>query len=139
MNEFEAKQTLDDTSFYSWSKMMLGAASTNAMVGPALLRDNPDLLPSVFLVESGFFLFVNQIPRMFARKHYRARDHAHAAFTNYFADGKNKEGSAPMMWDREVQLRAKGMTTRDIAAYSYSAYSVSIFPSARGIIEELLS
>jgi hypothetical protein len=131
-DEFEAEQTSDDTSFFSWSKIMLSTASTNAMMGPALLRDNPDLLPSVFLVESGFFLFVNQTPRMFARKQYRARDHVHAAFTNYLADEENKQGSAPMMWVREVQLCAKGMTTRDIAAYSYSAYSVSIFPSVRG-------
>jgi len=68
-------------------------------------------------------LFVNWVPRLFAKKHYRARDHVLAAFTNYFADEKNKEGAAPMIWDREIQLRAKGLTTRDIAAYSYSAYA----------------
>lgn len=129
-DEFEAKQP-SDISLFNWSKTMLGTASTNAMMGPALLRNNPDLLPSVWLVEQGFFLFVNRIPRMFAKKQYRARDHALAAFTSYFADEKNKEGSAPMMWDREIQLRAKGMTTRDIAAYSYSAFAVSIFYYAR--------
>jgi hypothetical protein len=128
-DEFEAKPT-SDTSLHMWSKIMLGTASTNAMMGPVLLRGNPDLLESVWLVESGFFLFVNRIPRIFAKKHYRARDHVHAAFTSYFSDEKNKEGSAPMIWDRVDQLRAKGMATRDVAAYSYSAYAVSIF---RGI------
>lgn len=128
-DEFEAKHTADsDVSLFIWSKTMLGTASTNAMMGPALLRDNPNLLPSVWLVEQGFFLFVNRIPRMFAKKQYRARDHVLKAFTNYFADGKNKEGSAPMMWEREVQLRAKGLTTRDIAGYSYSAFAVSTCP-----------
>jgi hypothetical protein len=110
--------------------MMLGTASTNAMMGPALVRDNPDLLPSVWLVEHAFVLFVNKIPRIFARKYYRARDHVLDAFTAYFADEKNKEGSAPMMWERESQLRAKGMSTRDIAAYSYAAYAVSVLFSA---------
>lgn len=125
--EFEAQQPSGDISFYGWSKIMLGTASTNAMMGPALLRDNPDLLPSVWLVEGGFLLFVNRIPRMFARNHFRARDSVLAAFTRYFSDEKNGEGSAPLVWDREVQLRAKGLTTRDIAAYSFSAYTVSVF------------
>ena len=125
-DEFEALHTSGDISLHHWSKMMLGIASTNAMMGPALLRDNPDLLPSVWLVEQAFVLFVNRIPRMFARKYYRARDCVLAAFTSYFADERNKEGSAVMMWVRESQLRAKGMSTRDIAAYSYAAYAVSI-------------
>jgi hypothetical protein len=126
-DEFEAKQISNDTFLFHWSKTMLGTASTNAMMGPALLRDNPNLLPSVWLVEQGFVLFVNKIPRIFASKYYRARDHVLAAFTNYFDDDKNKEGSAPMMWERESQLRAKGMSTKDIAGYSYAAYAVSIF------------
>jgi hypothetical protein len=126
-DKFDAQQTSNDVSLRIWSKTMLGTASTNAIMGPALLRDNPDLIPSVWLVETGFFLFVNKIPRIFARKNYRARDHVHTAFTNYFSDDKNKEEGAPMIWDRVTQLRAKGMTTRDVAAYSYSAYAVSIF------------
>jgi hypothetical protein len=124
-DDFEAHKT-SALSLSSWSKIMLGTASTNAMMGPALLHDNPDMLPSVWLVESGFFLFVNRIPRIFAKKHYRARDHVMTAFTRYFADEKNREEGAPLVWDREIQLRAKGMTTKDIAAYSYSAYAVSI-------------
>jgi hypothetical protein len=130
--EFEANYASDDVvSLCGWSKMMLGTTSTNAMMGPALLRDNPDLLPSVWLVERGFFFFINRIPRTFAGKYFRARDRVLAAFTNYFSNEENKEGSAPMMWDREVQLRAKGMTTKDVAAYSYSAYAVSNFHCTR--------
>jgi hypothetical protein len=124
---FEAKHSPKDVSFLNWSKTMLGTASTNAMMGPALLRDSTDLLPSVWLVEHAFVLFINRIPRIFARKYYRARDHVLSAFTSYFEDEKNKEGSAPMMWERASQLRAKGMSTRDIAAYSYAAYAVSTF------------
>ena len=115
------------TSLNTWSKTILGTASTNAMMGPSLLRADPDLLPSVWLVETGFFLFVNKIPRLFAGKHYRARDHVLKAFTSYFEDGRNKEGGAArMIWDREVQLREKGLSTRDVAAYSYSAFAVCI-------------
>jgi hypothetical protein len=121
-DEFEAAQA-PDTSLFSWSKMILCTASTNAMMGPALLRDNPDLLPSVWLVESGFFFFVNRISRMLANKNYRARDHVRL---QYFEDETNKERSAPIIWDREVHLRAKGMITREIAAYSYSAYAVCV-------------
>jgi hypothetical protein len=89
-DEFEAKQPSSNISLLHWSKMMLGTASTNAMMGPALLRDNPDLLQSIWLVEQAFVLFINRIPRIFARKYYRARDHVLAAFTSYLADEKNK-------------------------------------------------
>jgi hypothetical protein len=124
LDEYAAKP-LEDVRLYTWSFTMLGTASTNAMMGPSLLRDNPDLLPSVWLVENGFFLFVNRIPRIFARKYYQARDRVTAAFTEYFSDEKNREGGMPVIWEREVQLRSKGLTTRDVATYSYSAYAVS--------------
>ena len=126
-DEFEAKPSSSDISLMNWSKVMLGTASTNAVMGPALLRENPGLLPYVWLVEEGFVFFVNRIPGIFARKHYRARNHVLAAFTRYFEDEKNKEGSAPMMWERASQLRAKGVSTRDIAGYSYAAYTVGPF------------
>jgi hypothetical protein len=126
LDEFEAKQSSSTSSLFKWSKTMLGTASTNAMMGPSLLRDNPDLLPSVWIVDLGFFLFVNRIPRIFARKYYRARDHVNGAFTRYFSEVENAEESAPMIRDRAIQLREKGMTTRDIASYSYSAYAVSV-------------
>jgi hypothetical protein len=129
-NEFETKPIpTGGISLLHWSKTMLGTASTNAMMGPALLRENPDLLPHVWLVEQGFVFFVNRVPSIFARKHYRARKHVLAAFTRYFEDEKNKEGSASMMWEREAQLRAKGVSTRDVAGYSYAAYTVGSFPN----------
>jgi hypothetical protein len=124
LDDYAAKP-LEDVRLYTWSLTMLGTASTNAMMGPSLLRDNPDLLQSVWLVENGFFLFVNRIPRIFARKYYQARDRVNAAFTEYFSDEKNREGGMPVIWEREVRLRSKGLTTRDVAAYSYSAYAVS--------------
>jgi hypothetical protein len=126
LDEFEARQSSGDISLYTWSKTMLGTASTNAMMGPALLRDNPNLLPLASLTERGFFLFVNRIPRIFARDVYGARDSVLEAFTRYFSDEKNREGSTPLVWDREAQLRAKGLTTRDISAYTFSAYTVSV-------------
>ena len=116
------------TSLNTWSKTILGTASTNAMMGPSLLRAHPNLLPSVWLVETGFFLFVNKIPRLLAWKHYRARDHVLEAFTSYFEDERNKEGGERMIWEREAQLRQKGLSTRDVAAYSYSVYAVRILP-----------
>jgi hypothetical protein len=133
-DQFEAQKTPHDVSLNKWSKTMLGTASTSAMKGPALLRDNPDLLPSVWIVEQGFVLFVYRFPRIFAKKYYRARGHVLGAFTKYFADEKNKEGSAPMTWEREAELRSKG-TTKDIAAYSYASYAVSAFCSLHLMLE----
>jgi len=45
------------------------------------------------------------------------------AFTNYFADEGNKEEGSAMIWDRVTQMHTRGMTTRDIAAYSFSAFT----------------
>jgi hypothetical protein len=126
-DEFEATQASNDLTLYLWSKTMLGTASTNAMMGPALLRDNPDLLSSVWLVESGFLLFINKVPRMFAKAQYKARDHVLKAFTDYLSDEVNEEEGSPMIWDRVVDMRARGMSMKDMAGYSYSAYAVSTF------------
>lgn len=123
LDKFEARHATGDTSLYQWSETMIGTAATNSMMGPALLRDNPNFLPFVSLAELGIVLFVNKVPRIFARKYFQARDHVLAAFANYFADEKNKEGSIPMVRQREIHLRAKGITTKDIAAYSYGPYA----------------
>jgi hypothetical protein len=130
-DEFEDTQASNDISLYIWSKTMLGTASTNAMMGPALLRNNPDLLPSVWLVETGFFLFVNKVPRIFAKAHYKARDHVLKAFTNYLSNEANEEEGSAMIWDRVVDMRARGMSVKDMAGYSYSAYAVSTFRCLR--------
>ena len=57
------------------------------------------------------------------------------AFMKYFADEKNKEGSAPMMWERETELRSKGISAKDIAAYSYAFHVVSAFCSVHLMLE----
>jgi hypothetical protein len=54
-DELEAKQLSSNISLLHWSKMMLSTAPTNAMMGSALFRDNPDLLRSVWLVEQALF------------------------------------------------------------------------------------
>ena len=133
-DEFEAKQASHDVSLSTWSKTMLGTASTNAMMGPALLRDNPDLLPSVWLVETGFFMFVNKVPRIFAKTHYKARDHVLKAFTAYLSNEENKEEGSAMIWDQVVDMRARGMSLRDMAGYSYSAYAVSAFRCLKQVL-----
>lgn len=128
-DKFERQQPSSGISLFEWSRTSLGIASTNAMMSPVLLRDNPDFLQSVFLVDMGFFYFVNRVPRMFARKYYQARDRVLAALTKYFADGCAVQESAPLIRDREAQLREKGIKIEDIAAYSFSAYIVSLpFP-----------
>jgi hypothetical protein len=72
---------------------------------------------------------------MFAKKYYQARDHVLTALTSYFSDETYREGSTALIWDREIQLRAKGLTTRDIAAYSYSVCAVHILPFSRWTTE----
>ena len=115
---------IESPSLMRWSKQILGTASTNAMMGPTLLRANPDLLPNVWLVEEGFFLFINKVPRIFARKQYEGRDRAIGAFDNYFAQKEEeREGCVRMIGERERELREAGLNNRDVAAYSYSAYA----------------
>ena len=77
------------------------------MMGPSLSRTHPDLLPSVWLVKTGF---VNKIPRLLKGKHYHARDRVLEAFTSYFEDGRNREMDAlRMILDGEAHSREKGL------------------------------
>jgi hypothetical protein len=40
-----------------------------------------------------------------------------------------------MMWEREAELRSKGISTKDIAAYSYAFHAVSAFSSVHLMLE----
>lgn len=124
-------------SFQTWSKTMLGTASTNAMMGKALLGDNPGFLEAVFTTDIGFFFFVNRVPRMFARHIYEARDLVLRSFTKYFSDSSLVAQSVPMIRDREAQLREKGLKTEDVAAYSFSAY-VAFVTNATNIAYQMI-
>ena len=44
-----------------------------------------------------------------------------------------------MVWEREAQLRAKGISTKDIAAYSYAAYAVCVFFCSVHLMLEFIS
>ena len=102
LDEFIAKPPSDDISLFDWSRTMPGTASTNAMMGPVLLRHHADLLPDVWLIEKGFFFFIHRIPWIFVENNYGARDHVISVFMSYFMDNKNKEEGTPMIWDRVI-------------------------------------
>ncbi|TFK62657.1 cytochrome P450 [Pluteus cervinus] len=138
LDQFDRDQTtVTERLFYNWSTTMLGKSSTNAMMGPSLLKNSPRFLRDAFEVDKGFFYFVNKVPRMFAKKQYAARDRVLDALEKYFSDPQVIAESAPMIRDREVQLREKGLTTRDIGAYSFSAY-VALVTNAKTITYNLL-
>lgn len=129
LNEFDADANAGaPRSLFEWSRTILGLASTDAMMGPALLRDHVkdphSFLTSALIVDGAFFFFVNKMPRFLGRKQYEAREEVLDALERYFSDPAAIAISAPMIKDREVQLREKGMSTRDIAAYTFSAYVV---------------
>ncbi|EJD41764.1 cytochrome P450 [Auricularia subglabra TFB-10046 SS5] len=112
-----------EANLRAWSRALLGAASTNAVMGPFILEKYPDFLADVWAVERGFFYYVNRIPRFLVNERYAARDRVMAAFAAYLSDETNRKDGAPMIWDREDQMHAKGMQLLDRARYTYSAYA----------------
>lgn len=127
----KASGDVKEVNLRSWSRALLGAASTNAVMGPSIIQNHPDFLSWVWAVERGFFFFVNRIPRFLAKQQYRARDNAMNAIAEYLADESNRKHGAPMIWDRDDQMREKGMQLQDRARYSYTAYAVSNLATPR--------
>jgi hypothetical protein len=58
--------------------------------------------------------------------------------TEYFEEGNMEEGM-PMVWEREVRVRANRLTTRGVAVYSYSAFAVSISFARHAKLSKLMS
>lgn len=119
-----------------WSRTILAVSSTNAMMGPALLSKHATAIggPLAFIadaltVDATFFLFVNAVPRFLARAQYAARDRVLDTLERYFQDRGGVEQSAPMIKDREVHLVEGGLSRRDVAAYTFTAYIVSTIVS----------
>jgi len=113
----------EPTSLRPWSRKMLGSAATNAVCGPSILRKYPEALDWVNKVDQSFFVYVNNLPRFAAGDAYKSRDRIMDAFAEYLDDESNRRDGAPMIWERDDQMRQKGMNLQDRARYSYSAYA----------------
>ena len=66
-DQFEAQKMSHDLSLNKWSETMLGTASTSAMMGPALLRDNPDFFRLFGSSNKGLFFLLIEF-RGFSRR-----------------------------------------------------------------------
>ncbi|KAH8813675.1 cytochrome P450 [Flagelloscypha sp. PMI_526] len=144
LNDFDGQANREEPqNFFEWSRLMLGLASTNAMMGPSFLKRHvkfnsaPRFLRNANIVDSGFFFFVNQVPRVFAKEAYAAREEVLDALEAYFGDEDAVRESAPMIKDREAQLNEKGLKRRDVAAYTFSAY-VALIANAKNITYQML-
>ncbi|KAH7098576.1 cytochrome P450 [Auriculariales sp. MPI-PUGE-AT-0066] len=110
-------------SLRGWSRMMIGSAATNSVMGPSILKRHPSALQWVTTVDASFFSYVNRIPRFMARKAYGDRDKIMDAFAEYLQDESNRDQGSPMIWDRDDQMVERGMNPLDRAKYTYSAYA----------------
>ena len=99
-------------SIRNWLNTLLGTASTHTMMSPTFVRTHP----------SGSSKRVSSVRQqdpvaVFAKKHYCVRDRVLEVFAGYFLDEKNRLEGMPMIWEREVDLRAKG-STQSLACYA---------------------
>ena len=106
-----------------WSTLLVGRASTIAMLGPAMLeRICPNILDRGSQFEKDYFKFVFGLPRWIVPSAYSNRERIVDAFEEYARDPRNKEGAAPLITGREVYMRMSGMNDRDAGACHFAMW-----------------
>jgi hypothetical protein len=106
-----------------WSRTLLGTASTNASLGPAMLeRICPDILEHLWQFETDIFKFVFDLPHWLVPNVYKNREKILDAFEEYSKDPRNKETAVPMFPSREVHMRTAQMSDRDVGICHFSVW-----------------
>lgn len=97
----------------------MGIASTNAMLGPSLLKNEPDVLTRLWQFEKDYFTFTYGLPKwMISKAHENRR-----LMIESFGRNVRDPNSLWFVGAREVMMAARGMSDYDIGAGTFSVWA----------------
>jgi hypothetical protein len=102
-----------------WVRHTIGRSSSNAVVGPRLLDQNPDLLNWYCQWQVDFFKFSFGLPRWSIKRAHENRDRILKAFTDHAKDPE-------ALWfvrAREEMMEIRGVTGTDMAALTFAFWT----------------
>lgn len=113
-------------SLSEWVRNIMASASTNAMLGPSLLKHEPDVLNRLWQFESDYFTFTYGLPKWMISKAWENRRLLNEAFGRHIRD----KGALPFIKKREELMVGRGLSDADIGVANFglwSAYVVCLF------------
>jgi len=132
LGDKEEPSQLKTVSLVEFVRQTLVESTTVAFFGPALLQVDPTIVDTFLYFDDRIWLFMYGIPRPWASGMLAAKEKMHRAIQVYLELPKEKRlGSAWLASTLETEMRARGIGTRDIAAWLvmiFWAYAYSLFP-----------
>jgi hypothetical protein len=110
------------TSLFKWVRVIMGIASTNAMLGPNLLKNEPDVLDRLWQFEKDYFTFTYGLPKWMLSKAYKNRRLMIESFGRNIRDKK-------ALWFvgiREEMMALRGMSDYDVGAGTFSVWAAYV-------------
>ncbi|PVF99624.1 cytochrome P450 [Serendipita vermifera] len=102
-----------------WVRHTVGRSSSNAVVGSALLDQNPDLLNWYSQWQADFFKFSFGLPKWSIKRAYENRDRILTAFATHAED----PDAVWFVRAREEMMEARGVTGKDMAALTFAFWT----------------
>jgi hypothetical protein len=97
----------------------MGLASTNAIIGPRLLANEPELLEDLAVLRKGFSKLAMALPNWMAKDVHVAREKIIRAFMKW---GVDEEGMLIDIKKRNHMLADRSMDLRDMAVVNYGLW-----------------
>lgn len=98
----------------------MGVPSTNAIVGPQLLENDPDVLENLAVWDKNFFRYAMGIPRWMAGRAYDSRDKIIKTFMKWGLDDERMLSSFKI---RGEQMALRGVDQWDYAVGNYGFWT----------------
>lgn len=107
-----------EIQLFSWTRLLLGGASTDAFLGSAVLLKNPKLLEWLFEYERDQKTFLLGLPRWVMNRAHNTRDKIIEALAEFV----NSKERLSFIQIREQQTFKRGVSQRDAAASIFTVW-----------------
>ena len=97
----------------------MGLASTNAIIGPRLLANEPKMLEYLTVLRKSTFKLALGLPKWIAKDALEAREKLIRGFMIW---GVNEEGMINYLKKRNKMFVARGLDLRDVAVVNYGLW-----------------
>jgi hypothetical protein len=103
----------------SWTRKLLVVASTNAMLGPTLLQEDPDVISMLWEWEGDYNTFSLGLPNWMMRRAVANREKMMQTFGRHIFD----KDALWFVTIQEERMKRRGLSDRDIGAGNFSLWS----------------
>ncbi|KAL7272636.1 hypothetical protein RUND412_004548 [Rhizina undulata] len=112
----DAEKGILEVLLFHWTRNAIGVTATNTVMGPRLLKENPDFLDKFWEFDNDVVKLMYKYPKFLTKRAVASRDFCAKVLTKIMAEEENfRDEQADMIWRRTEHFQEAGLNDEESA------------------------